>query len=301
MDETSLYSTLALVAALAISLVLFARRYVRPRFEYRPGSMNDLHQMVEHAKSLCGNAGYDDLQTHLKALIHAADYSLRGPEITQGLNIAIWRVRPCENDELFTDLNQCTHPPPDHAKLNRANLPGKPVLYTSGNWGTALSELEPELGQVVTVAGFLLKKNLPTLVVGDLQRIRFSRNPLLAAEDNRDAALAAYDAMSSNERDRAVYVDSYFADQFRITSSDVYPLTACLASLIWRSNSHALWYPSVKAGAGLNLAVPAPLVEEYLYIGIVKAFRINEVYGHGAYGYDIIASAVSVTASTPLG
>ncbi|MGD0041085.1 MAG: RES family NAD+ phosphorylase [Isosphaeraceae bacterium] len=51
-------------------------------------------------------------------------------------------------------------PPPDKAKAGRGNLQGQPVLYLADERRTAIHEVRPSVGEIVSVAKFQLKKTL---------------------------------------------------------------------------------------------------------------------------------------------
>lgn len=254
--------------------------------------MQDLYELVCEAKEHAASDDYDRTKESIRALIDAGNYGLRGPEVAQGDNISIWRGHVPESHDLFNNLGRFSYPPPEHTRLGRANLPGSSVFYASGNRDTMLAELAADVGDVVQIVGAVPTRNAPTLVLGDLQRLRFANNVLLDAHDNREVARATYRAMPRDQQNRAVYIDSFFADHFRTPGPEDYALTACFSSVVLDCATHALWYPSVKAGAGVNLAIPSAMFDVYFACVIVKAIRITAVHGYGAYEFEILNHAV---------
>lgn len=254
------------------------------------GKVQDLHTQIRELEQCCAGSDYNEIEDRLATLMKSAKYSLRGPEISHLNAVSAWRGQKSENGELFDNLKRFSYPPPERTILGRANLPGLPVFYSSGNLGTMLAELRPDVGDVIQVVGIAPIGNVPSLVVGDMQRLRFSGNVLLDAPANRDAVHNAYSAMNRADQDRFVYVDSFLADRFRDQTELYYPITASFSNIVLREQSHVLWYPSVRAGAGLNLAIPASMFDERFKNIIVKAFEIKADFGHGAYDYDIIYS-----------
>ena len=66
----------------------------------------------------------------------------------------IWRVRKCDDEEGYLNLRDLTYPPPEHTRAGRLNNPGLPVLYTSLNNLTAITEIGAEGGDYLHIIGF---------------------------------------------------------------------------------------------------------------------------------------------------
>ena len=129
----------------------------------------------------------------------------------------LWRAQPghdwspyYEDDKYITDV-PAPHPPDRMKPLQRrategrANPKGIPVLYLSNRQQTAMSEVRPWLGSLLTCARFKIKRSLTII---DL------------SVNHQDNTMFYIDEPDASERERAVWtqIDQAFSEP--MTSAD---------------------------------------------------------------------------------
>jgi hypothetical protein len=212
--------------------------------------------------------------------------------VPDGSACSWWRGRLCKEGECFesTDQMRC---PPVGVDINRGrvNGPGERFLYASRGNGTCLSGLSGETGNHYQLAKFVLRSGaaINALVIGEIEYRHQSNGLSLLAQwgaEQEVKCLAGTGEFSLEQQCSAIVVDAFIAEQFALKAHKAfdYKLTNWLVSvLLERGDANAVIYPSVQHRGGLNIAIPADVVDSSLDMVDGEYGQIEQYVGYGMH------------------
>lgn len=178
-----------------------------------------------------------------------------------GRGSIFWRARLIEND-VYSNISDLDYPPPELAKQGRLNDRGVPTFYLAARKETALAEIGATEGQLVQLAGFRIKSELPIrlAVIGEYANVQKNGYMHFAGRDPELAIAKILNAMPRQEALKRLYIDKFFASVLadRNASNNEYRFSRALARSIYsRVSAKGIVFPSVKDQGGFNVAVQA--------------------------------------------
>ncbi len=203
-----------------------------------------------------------------------------------------WRGRLCEDGERYESIDQMGCPPLEKkSNRGRVNGSGERFLYASRGNGTCLSELSGETGDYYQLAKFVLRPgtSINALVIGEIEYCHQTNGlSLLAAwgAKQKVKCFADNDESSLEQQCSAIVVDAFIAEQFALKAHKAfdYKLTNWLVSvLLERGDANAVIYPSVQHRGGLNIAIPAHVVDSSLDMVDGEYGQIERYVGYGMH------------------
>jgi len=196
-------------------------------------------------------------------------------------------------------------------RFNRANTSNTTVFYTSETIDTALKELKPPVGKIITIGAWKPKSQTKTFTsfpVGHNERAFMN-------EGARKATSAFNDIASVNPPELIQYVKRYFELIGREFSKKVehhyeYIISALFSESILACrddprnefNMECIVYPSVGNEFNTsNVAFHPSVAEEHLYLDHVIELLVEETYYDRPYVRHATTSAISLIKATGYG
>lgn len=193
----------------------------------------------------------------------------------------------------LTKLSQLLGPPKDKSKLNRCNLFGESIFYSSIDINTAVLETKPEYMRVITLSEWKLKEGEKLMVNGIFNHpdvLQKSKN----AKDAYDGYLKFLDQKFPNQVELIDSVIRFITEEFiKQVPKDKpreYLFSATLSSLSLRIHPidvplDGIFYPSVQRKySKSNFAIINSLVLNKLDLEAITTFDVMNTH------YDIDAT-----------
>lgn len=203
-----------------------------------------------------------------------------------------WRGRLCREGQRYESKEQMLYPPIGVSiSRGRVNAPGESFLYASRGNGTCLSELSGETGDCYQLSRFALKpgKAITAVVIGEIEYRHQSNGLSLLAKwgDAQEVeCLGSAGNFSLEQRCGAIVVDAFIAEQFAVRAHKAfdYKLTNCLVTvLLEKVDAGAVIYPSVQHRGGLNIAIPASVVDSSFDMIDGEYGEVERYVGYGMH------------------
>ena len=200
--------------------------------------------------------------------------------------LTINKSLPDNSNETITELKYLKNPPPKYVKkYGRANLKNQSVLYATFNYPTALSENNPDVGDLVTISQWGLKiENTPLFVYPVFDYFNSS--------DYQLKALFNKEIEKHSEKLKDLFiVDSCFIAgcfcKYVEKGKEInYTLSAHIADKIfnkmYNGKIEAIIYPSVKDDAddSVNIALkPKVFNEKYKLLEVKESVVLSNDNG----------------------
>ena len=209
-----------------------------------------------------------------------------------GSNCSWWRGRLCKDEERFELKTQMLcRPAENNVAQGRVNRSGERFLYASRGNGTCLSELSGETGNRYQLAKFVLRPGatIKALVIGEIEYRHQSNGLSLLADwgaKQEVTCLSDTGGFSLEQKCSAIIVDAFIAEQFALKAHKAYDykLTNWLVTvLLEKGDADAVIYPSVQHRGGLNIAIPADVVDSSLVMLDGEYGQIDRYVGYGMH------------------
>lgn len=137
----------------AVELFKKIRKFARPSFEVPESIKDDIEKYLKVTEEYCTS------------------------ELTIGKD-RYYRARKHDFDQLKNFSKKNMGPPsPDIASIGRAQMAGVSVLYLADSPETAIAEVKPDVGELITVGVFKLVSKAKIKII-DLTKIRSPENPV---------------------------------------------------------------------------------------------------------------------------
>lgn len=159
----------------------------------------------------------------------------------------------------FKNIKEMKYPPVEKARINRANLPGEPILYCSDDPGTTLFEVRPQkVGDWITS----IEIDVPVKVVD-----------LLVLGVELDDRLGS--GLSEIEKGVHTFLREKFSAKVHPDESHLYHLTIAFINL-YIGDKHGVMYPSVASNLkGRNIALKTDFVDKYGMFGVATIHEVT--------------------------
>lgn len=194
----------------------------------------------------------------------------------------VHRIRINENGKYFSSLVDLWCPPIDKIKkIGRCNDVGEQILYVSGGGDTALREINPPVGSIVTCLECevvenirlfeigVLKNNQRELFLQQLQKMHINS---LEHFYNNDKSLIDLDSKLKD------YIVEEFTKCVEVGEEHLYKKTISIAKYFLSNPTiEALMFPSIKSDLlTINYAIPKEIADRKLKPTRVDVMRIGE-------------------------
>ncbi|NRA17473.1 MAG: RES family NAD+ phosphorylase [Oceanospirillaceae bacterium] len=179
----------------------------------------------------------------------------------------------------------------------RCHSPGTTVLYGASDIQTVVSELAPEIGEVVYVgkAKILAPYKATFTAVGELDHIRRYDRSLFKDNKTRETIYSSFGELNREDATRALLVDAFFAEAFSKPASkdNEYKITSALIEYLLdptklKKYVDAVAYPSVAHRGGINYAIRPEAFDEHCEWANFYAYEITGNYGYGLYTINLV-------------
>ncbi len=165
------------------------------------------------------------------------------------------------------DAQRLGAPPPSKTKPGRANVKGRPVLYAADDDDTAVSEVRPAIGHVLSLGNFRLKR--PARII-DLTQPMTMGNPF-SAEDSWEA------------EDTGELLQAFGAELAAPLSRDDrpgrdYKASQVICRTIRRAGYDGIRYPSAMRSGGTNLVFFDPKIAKLVTARLVVVKALSLAY-----------------------
>lgn len=212
-----------------------------------------------------------------------------------GYNWPLWRIRKCASSHGYGNLRDLSHPPTEQTQLGRLNNDYNPLLYTSINKFTAITEVAASEGDYLHIVGYAIRSDekLRCAIVGELFNTHRSGNAKtsekLTSELNRLLNASDYRAARS-----WVFLDAFLADLLSDKNANAtgYLHTRAIADFIFSQPFiDAIYYPSVVLENGVNVAIKPDVAARLLDVKGTSVIRINQKFDYGIYDFQVVRNS----------
>ncbi|MDO6445177.1 RES domain-containing protein [Colwellia sp. 1_MG-2023] len=254
-------------------------------------SLRNALSMIEQIKGgRISRSSYEEVQDIVKALIYGMVFLNRTP--SPGLTL--YRGRIISDGQLLKNKSDFSYCPEEKiTEFGRCNSPDNTVFYGSNNLDTVLSELKPEIGDIVQVGVAQLKQgsSFEIAVLGEVDHIRRYERSLLG-QPNMYVEKIFKDFLP-NEQSKIYLIDAFCAEMFSLPNNNQkdYFFTCALSNLIFdlpakekKGAVDGFVYPSVAHRGGINLAIKPKSFDSHFDFSGFMSFKIHDYLGFGLYG-----------------
>lgn len=214
-----------------------------------------------------------------------------------GRNQTYWRARIIEK-ERYDQLKELDYPPAELVKRpGRLNDIHAPCFYISSTLETAIAEVQPELGQLVQVAGFRIvpEKILQLIFLGEYYHVEKRGFTSYSGHDPGQTVRKLLDQHPLEERRTHLLIDNFFAHVIsdKEASRDDYLHSRALRDLLLaKVSAHGIAFPSARDPGGINFGVlPEPSDDLFhnvcclvMRVGKKRRFASHDLEYVGAVG-----------------
>lgn len=272
----------------------------------KEGALNIIEQLRGGAKQ---RWRFNMVKSAISAL-----YEKHGLNQTYKLSkeLVLCRVRKLESCARESWLSSADELGPRKAEevtdYGRCHQPQQPIGYFSPEVNIALSEVNAELDDCISIAIYKLTEHMIVVPVGELDFFRRTGETRLGSAVPQ-ASKPYRQLLDEANNNLQALVDAFFADEFikhASTKSD-YKITSSISELLLNDSTlktpiDAILYPSVAFRDGSNFAIRPEFVKKYMKLveTETKVVRICDVLGYGIFKYDVLSTLKSVNATGQL-
>lgn len=219
--------------------------------------------------------------------------------VNQGM--ALFRGRIANGQRLLETTSEFSYlPATASSKYGRCHCPDTTVFYGAKNLDTVLSELTPEIGDIVHVGVCQLKEEgaVKTTVIGEIDHLRRFDRLFIGDDQLKDQLKAVVENDGQEKMVRSYLIDAFFAETFSKQASKDrdYKMTSALAEIFFEAKHpdqqrvyEAIFYPSVAHRGGVNAAISPEVFDGQFKWSEFMAFEITDYLGFGIYGRSLYA------------
>jgi hypothetical protein len=162
-------------------------------------------------------------------------------------------------------------------RQGRINSEGNVVFYCSDSEGTVIRELTPKIGQAVTILKCKAAINgiFPhVFCIGQASKLVRSG---LDVFGNRIESNVDFRQFARSLLKGTLLVDGFLSRIFRSTDTSFYNLTNAVAEFCTNANDiDSLLYPSVRFGAGFNMALKPSAADKFYEFDTIVMTRLEK-------------------------
>lgn len=212
-----------------------------------------------------------------------------------GRGSIFWRARLIEK-EVYSNIADLDYPPPEHARQGRLNDAKVPCFYIAARKETALVEIGATEGQLVQLAGFRVKNELPIrlAVIGEYANVQKNGYMHFAGRDPDMAISKILNSMPRQKALKKLYIDRFFGSVLAApdASTSGYMFSRALGQAIYsRIGAEGIVFPSVKDRGGFNVAVKAEPSDRSLHNVSCLVVRMGKPRRFGLTEFSIVKTA----------
>lgn len=228
-------------------------------------------------------------------------------------SVRLFRGRPVPNQNCCFDRGSAfLAPPPEDTGAGRANRPGAPVLYASGDLDTVIEELRGQFSNPNEFVAFnhcevrpQRNKKAYVVPVGEIDHIRRFGRSILPVDGYQEFMQALLGRLRDDVRRAAQLADAFFADEFQKPDSgeaEQYALTAAVADEFYADGRlDGILYPSVAHKGGINVAIKPASFRDKFEVVEYEASEILRYLGYGIAARRRYATARSLNEQGQVG
>lgn len=210
-----------------------------------------------------------------------------------------WRARKCSPDG-YTSEREVSYPPPDRTDSGRMNDKGDPCLYLSTRKETAFAEIGAIEGDYVHVAGYRVQANqaIRALGIGEWLHVQKTGYMRTMGQDPGNSLSHILNSFPHEQGTLILYIDALLSSILADPEAgkNRYETTRLIAAMTHKKvpSANAIFYPSVQATLGMNLAVKAKAADMCMHNVCSIVARILKVRKFGVYEFEVCKTATGV-------
>lgn len=220
-------------------------------------------------------------------------------------NWNIVRGRICNETVLFDNVSELSNRKESDIKdFGRCHKKGVSIFYGANNIDTVLSELKPDIGDLVHMAVAKPKIDIEVIltVIGEIDHVRRYGDALLGDKETTLEIMEMLNIEKENDLKR-ILLDAFMSELFIRPANQQrdYKATSALSDVIlFQKNSNdefhvdGFAYPSVAHRGGINFAIRGSAFEQKMEIYECMTFEITEYLGYGLYGKHLKARSKAI-------
>ena len=194
--------------------------------------------------------------------------------------VKMHRIRINDDGKEFDMLNELWCPPVDViTKLGRCNDVGDQILYMSGGGHTALNEINPKDGDLVTCLECELVENITVIDLGASNNLQREAYLQQYSRLNKNAAFIFYKNQNLLKLDKILknYIIKEFTQKVDSGQEYLYKKTVAISKAFFEApNIEGIMFPSIKSELKeLNYAIPILFANKCLKPTRVDVFRME--------------------------
>lgn len=204
----------------------------------------------------------------------------------------------------ITEINNLKYPPKEFVKkYGRANLPGQSILYATSDSITALSEMRPEIGDLITISTWKLKTDYDLTVTPlfkNSTKDGVVHNELsLRANILYEKQVKQYDENTQKQLDIILqFISDCFSKEVDDNNHFDYFLSSYYANRIFTELENgevdAILYPSVRQSLTIsNIAMKPEIFDKHYDLELVEESTVATNPQNGGKGWFLKGSGYS--------
>lgn len=265
-----------------------------------------LKEMVALTEILIGGGQYsltwEKIRESLDELTNN-HLSIRYPMTTPW---TIFRGRIDNKTELFDNISQLSNRnASDITDYGRCHSPNVSIFYGANNIETVLSELKPDIGDLVHIVRATPKINEQVIltVIGELDHVRRYDKGIIGDNVDIESLQEIVKNITDEDNFKKIFIDAFLSELFIKSANQKrdYKATSALSDILFSkqiaTNQYeidSLAYPSVAHRGGINFAIRCSSFVQKMQIDKCLTYKITDYVGYGIYGWHINAESKTI-------
>jgi len=262
----------------------------------------DINYLKQFCSDILADTNHNSIKEKQRFLLKF--YSIINFKLVASPDKLVFRARKCD-DIGFDNIVEMGPPPVHLTKSNRLNEANKPVLYLSNNMWSSFDEIGMKDNDYVQVISckYNKMKDPSIAIIGDIKEVFRWGNSRYSKFITDYIKRTFYDLGKQNldGLKSYIYTDSFLSSLLTDSSAKDknYIHTQSLSELIFEKLPHVdgVAYQGIESSGAWNLALKSKSFKEFLSVNSVHLFHINQCYGYGIYGQQLIKKATRITDS----
>lgn len=263
-------------------------------------------------EQLIGGMAIRSNYEHVKEIVDGLLAGVPFPGYPINAPSVIFRGRIENTKKTLNKMSEFSYVPQNLSNNSgRCHRPKSTILYGALTLDTVLSELRPEIGDLVHIGVAGIKSDAEIIItsIGEIDHIRRFGRPLIG--DNESIKILNKFLLESDEetKNRILLVDAFFSDVFSKSASKQreYKITNAISEHILAAKNElnpslldGFAYPSVAHRGGINVVIKPESFDRKCEWKEFFAIEITDYLGFGLYGRNKYAIATACSPNEAL-
>jgi hypothetical protein len=228
---------------------------------------------------------------------------LLGPHQTINFELGrgrpFWRARKCQQEGYQYEC-ELSYPPAALTPSGRLNDQGAPCLYLATRKETAFTEIGVVEGDYVHIAGYrvLADKTIRALGIGEWLHVQKTGYLRAMGQDPQNSLSRTLNSFPYEQGMLILYIDALLSSILADPDAgkNGYETTRLIAAMAYKKlpATNAIFYPSVQADLGMNLAVKPSTADRCMHNVCSAVVKIKKARKFGVYEYEVVKTATDI-------